>query len=100
MFEKLYGETEEIQFEFLKKRLIISAILLPVFGIAIYMWGWSFLKNWFGWATVGAIFTGNIVFGVVIIVLFLLVGALVGIVNLFMGIGRFIYLCVKRSQNK
>ena len=121
MFKKLYGETEVMQFKYLRLRVILCAIdialvllglLFHVFGadriaagvielasgafvILVLMWAWGFLRAWFGWTSFFAIFTGNIVFGVVIFVLYITLGCLLGLFGFLLGTGRFIYLTVK-----
>ncbi len=117
MFRKLFGETETMQLRYLQPRVIITAIDLVliligiiaksggilelaggIFAILALVWAWSFMKAWFGWTTFGAIFTGNIVFGVIIFLLYIIVGYLLGMVSFIIGTGRYIYLLVKRSQ--
>lgn len=124
MFRKLFGETETIQFNYLKPRIImafvvVAGILLGLIthfiglqfvaeacvGIAelfyvilALMFGWRFLKSMFGFASFGAIFSGNIVFGVVIMVMYFLLSIVLGLITLVLGIGRFIYLLVKKSN--
>lgn len=52
----------------------------------------------FGFASLGALFSGNIVFGVVIMVVYFLLSIVLGLITLVLGIGRFIYLLVKKSN--
>lgn len=124
MFRKLFGETETQQFNYLKPRIILVIICLAsllvggigfllnlrflttlgagiaetLYVVLALMFGWRFLKSLFGFATFGAIFSGNIIFGVIIMILYLLLSLLLGLVVLFLGIGRYIYLLVKRSN--
>ena len=91
MFRKLFGETETIQFDYLKPRIIMAFIVVAgiliglithfiglqsvaqvcvgiaelFYVILALMFGWRFLKSMFGFASLGALFSGNIVFGVV-----------------------------------
>lgn len=113
MFKKLYGETEAIQFKYLRWRviltfvdlvllligLLISEQVASVFGgglvILVYMWAWGYMRTWFGWTTFGAIFTGNIMFGVIIFFLYFGLGYILGLLGFIVGTGRFIYLTVK-----
>ena len=123
MFRRLYGETEEDQLIYLGKRvkataiafiigvicviigLIGAALKSEIAGVAgfagliyvvmVYYWGWGFMKAFFGYATFGSIFSGNMVIGVIIFMAYVFVGAFFGIFNAFVGILRYIYLRVK-----
>lgn len=113
MFKKLYGETEVMQFKYLRLRVILTFvdIVLMAIGLLIdtqigsifggllaiiaLMWAWGFMRTWFGWTSFFAIFTGNIVFGVFIFLLYITLGYLLGLFNFMLGTGRFIYLTVK-----
>ena len=68
--------------------------------VALFMWGFGAIKRLFGIGTIGAIFSGNVVFGVVIFVLCLMVAYLISIFVAFVGVGRYIYLKVKQSQER
>ena len=111
MFGRLFGETEQEQMQYLQKRVFITAGCLMVdiigliiagsgglMGIMAYVWGWRTIRAFFGVATIGVVFSRNVVLGTVIFVVFLLLGGLVGMVNMFLGIGRFIYLKVKWAK--
>lgn len=126
MFTKLFGETEELQIQNLQKKVILTGVGLVcclvglllllvkldsvgeiVYGIggialfvALFMWGFGAIKRLFGIGTIGAIFSGNVVFGVVIFVLCLMVAYLISIFVAFVGVGRYIYLKVKQSQER
>lgn len=76
-----------------------ASIAETLYVVLALMFGWRFLKSLFGFATFGAIFSGNIIFGVVIMVLYLTLSLLLGLIVLFLGIGRYIYLLVKRSNH-
>ena len=56
------------------------------------MWGWTFLKEKFGIVSLGALFTRNIIAGIVLFVLFLFVGYFFGIVVFIMGLVQYIKL--------
>lgn len=96
MIKKLFGETEEEQFRYLKTRFIALGVgiaffligfLLQIFGVefssifyglaeiilvvVLLMFGWAILKSLFGVATIGALFSNNIVFGLVIFVIYI-----------------------------
>ena len=111
MFERLFGPTEEDQLHYLKKRVIITAvffiadiILLITTGgmgmsvLSCYMWGWGVMKVLFGFALIGSILGRNVVITAIFIVAYLLIGYLCGIAALLLGVGRFIYLEVKRRK--
>lgn len=88
MFQRLFGNTPEEQLTYLQPRILLTTLIIVVgllamlFGgsgdwiivIAAYVWGWNFLKNWFGFTTIGAFFSGNIAIGVVLFVVYLIVG--------------------------
>lgn len=110
MFERIFGGTHQEQMEFLETRSIITLVALAI-GIVgsfitpealaivgfvmLFVWGWGVIKSMFGITTLGAIFCGNIVIGVILF-LFYIVGAyLAGLVFAVLGVGRWIYLKVK-----
>ncbi len=124
MLKKLFGETDEEQFKYLKPRvsalgvgifLMLIGVLLTFweisfgeqFGslgggicvIVVMMFGWSIMRGLFGFASLGALFAGNVVIGVVIFVAFLMIGYLGGFVVAFIGICRFFVLLKKRKGN-
>lgn len=109
MFERLFGGTIEEQMNFLQPRVLITApvilfgFLAMAFGggsgsgviaIAAYVWAWTFLKNWFGFTTLGALFSGNIVIGVILFVVYLVVGYFIGLLTFLLGLIRYIHLVV------
>ncbi|MGN0664480.1 MAG: hypothetical protein ACI4L5_05330 [Negativibacillus sp.] len=112
MFERLYGPTEEDQLLFLKNRSLITLIsillmLIPftaaygtlIFGVLVFfIWGWSAVKAFFGIASLGAIFSGNVIIGSVIFLIYIMIAGVAGYVNAALGIGRYIYLVVKRRS--
>lgn len=114
MFRKMFGGTELEQYNYLLKMVILTAVSIiaaiviclisgnasgtAIIAILALIWAWSFMKAWFGWTTFGALFTGNVIFGVIIFLLYIFVGYILGLIAMLIGIGRFIYLCVKRSK--
>lgn len=109
MIKRLFGETKEAQLAFLKKKMIITAILVIIAGIiaiflpeaasialaiAAYVWGWSFMGTFFGITTLGSIFAGgrNLFVGIMIFFLYLSIGYLFGIFAFIIGACRFIQL--------
>lgn len=124
MIKKLFGETEEEQYRYLKPRLTalgvgVGALLIGLIlmqfseslgssiggigeGICVIValiFGWSIMRGFFGYATVGALFSGNVVIGVVIFVVYVLIGYLGGFVVAFIGLCRFFVLLKKRKGN-
>lgn len=122
MIKKLFGQTEEEQFRYLKPRLtalgigvaiMLIGVLLtlvkiplgePVVGIGggicivvLFIFGWAIMKGLLGVASAGALFSGNVVIGVVIFVLFITVGYFGGFVVAFIGLCRFLMLLKKRK---
>lgn len=125
MIKKLFGETEEEQFNYLKTRLIalvvgvivllIGILLMKIgvpfggtigeFGsgicvIVLLVFGWAIMRELFGYATIGALFSGNVAIGTVIFVVFILLGYLGGFVVAAIGLCRFFILLKKRKENK
>lgn len=115
MFKKIFGETEEMQLAYLQKRVILTVIAVSVaavigifsgeleivggaFGLAaMFIWGFGAIKALFGITTVGAIFSRNVVIGVILFVLLLAVAFFTGVFIGILGIGRYIYLMVNKS---
>lgn len=118
MITKLFGETKEEQFEYLKKQLLITAILSvvglvgafvfpPIGAIAVgiicyFMWGKRAVASLFGVATFGAIFAGsrNIIWVVFILFAYLAVGYIAALICLVLGLCRFVYLLTDRIKQK
>lgn len=126
MFRRFYGETDEDQLLYLGKKVkatiitfiigivciiigligeMLNSEIAGVMGFAgliyvimMYYWGWGFMKMFFGYATFGAIFSGNVVIGVIIILAYVFLGLFFGIFNSFVGILRYIYLKVKYKK--
>lgn len=109
MFKKLFGETDDEQIHYLQIRVVITIIsfaLVFFFGtgifalVMLFVWGWNAVKALFGIATVGVIFSNNVVFGVVIFVFYIMLSYLIGVFCAALGIGRYIYLLIKRARRK
>lgn len=106
MFQRLFGYTVEEQLGYLQSRLffivlaVIIAFILALIGgngsialvLAAYMWGWGFMRNWFGITTIGAIFSGNLVIGFIIVFIYLIVGYFLGLITFVIGLIRYIQL--------
>lgn len=104
MFTRLFGETEEIQLQYLKTRVIItliSLVLFPTFPIVmLFVWGWNTVKSLFGITSIGIIFSGNVIIGSVIFVFYVIFAYCAGMFVALLGIGRYIYLKVKEYKRK
>lgn len=124
MFTRLFGETEEDQFRYLQVKSIISAIALVIWivggllaaatsqsvelfvgmyqvgtslvAILCIVWGWRATLSLLGYGTIGALFSGNVAIGVVVLMLSFLLGCFVGLFIMIVGTLRYIYLLVKR----
>ena len=104
MIKKLFGETEEAQLAYLQPRLIalgVGVIFLLIgfllmklgvpFGdeigslgvgicvITLLIFGWAIMRGLFGFVTVGTLFSGNPVVGIVILILFVGIGYIGGV---------------------
>lgn len=110
MFDRIFGGTIEEQLEFLETRSIITlvALVIGIIGsivtpealaliafVMLFVWGWNVIKNWFGLTTLGAIFSGNIVIGVILFFIYILIAYFTGILFAFIGVGRWLYLKAK-----
>ena len=127
MFRKLFGETEQDQIQFLHPRAIATLVILALMvvalilhavglsggadaiagiaemGVAIvllFVWGWPVVKGLFGITAIGAIFSGNVVIGVVLFVVYLTLAYFLGIIFAFTGTIRYIYLRIKYGKNQ
>lgn len=115
MFNRIFGGSDAEQLAFLETRSVITIAALVIALVAslfapeasaliavvmLFIWGWGVVKSLFGITTLGAVFSGNIVIGVVLFVLYLIVAYFAGIVFAFLGVGRWIYLKYKYSAGK
>ncbi len=118
MIKKLFGETPEEQYRYLKPRLIaaglslvlpllgglfhlvgldgiggtLAAIGTPLFAIVMLIFGKALLKGLFGIASFGVLFSNNVVLGVIVLILYLTVGYFGGLVVAVIGLCRFLTL--------
>ncbi len=126
MIRRLFGETEQEQLEFLHPRaiatiiilvLVIVALILNLVGfsdgagkvirmaemgfaiIMLFVWGWPVVKRLFGITAIAALFSGNIVIGVLFFVLYITLAYFLGIIFAFIGTTRYIYLRIKYGKN-
>lgn len=99
MIEKLFGETPEEQYQYLKPRLMATAISLVLlllggvlyllgltfgevlagagsilFAVVTLVFGWAILRGLLGFASLGVLFSNNVVLGAVIFVLYITLG--------------------------
>ena len=126
MFVRLFGESDEEQLKNLTKKVVLTGIGVVcyilglvfylmhldsvggIFGsiggiallVAMFMWGFGAIKRLVGIGTVGAFFSGNVVFGVVIFVMCVIVAYFISLIVAFIGIGRYIYLRIKMVQER
>lgn len=124
MFARLFGETEEDQIRSLKVKAIISAVVLVITflgylltsvtsgsievfrsmaqggigltAILCIVWGWRATLNLIGYGSIGALFSGNVAVGVIILFAAFLLGCFIGFFVMLIGTLRYIYLVVKR----
>lgn len=120
MIKKLFGETEEEQYRYLKPRLmafgvglvvLLIGLLLDLLGtglgaifygvggaicyIDLFIFGWAFMRGLFGIASVGILFFRNVVLAVVIFFIYAFIGYIGGLVAAVMGLCRFLVLAKK-----
>lgn len=116
MFQRLFGETIEEQIKYLQWRVIVTIVSIaacalgflafqsnwtPIIAIVmLFVWGWNVVRTWFGFTTVASILTGNVVFGVIIFLAYVIIAYLIGVVFAFLGIGRYIYLKIAQSRQE
>lgn len=114
MFKRFFGETDEIQMNFLKKRVILTVALSVIFlligifnnmfmpigvSLSLYIWGWPSAKALFGISSYGALFSSNFLFGVLLFAISFMIIPVIGLVFMIIGILRFIYLLAKGHRN-
>lgn len=125
MVEKLFGVGAEAQYMYLKPRLTALAVSLALslaggllmllglrqFGrllgglgvgavaIVMLVFGWAILRGLFGVTSLGILFSGNIVLGVVVFVLYITVGYFGGMVVAVIGLCRFLTLLKERRSS-
>lgn len=122
MLKKLFGETDEEQFAYLKPRIsvlgvaavfVVLGLLISfmgvnagqmILGIGQFIWviltfnfGWAIFRGLLGIASFGVCFSRNIVFGSAILLLYVMVGFAGGMVVSIIGLCRFLVLLKKRK---
>ena len=114
MFARLFGGSEEeVQFEYLQKRVVITVIafVITIIGsifyhnaiailalVALFIWGWNATKKIFGFATIAILFSKSFGIGFLLFVLALFVAYFLGVIVGFIGVIRYIQLRVKFSK--
>lgn len=113
MFQRIFGGSDAEQLQFLESRSVITIVSLiaslaasVVFPQALslivllmmFVWGFGVVKSLFGITTIAAIFSDNLIVGMLLFVLYMVVAYLSGMVFAFLGVGRWIYLKVKYAH--
>lgn len=116
MFNRLFGNGYSEQLNFLQVRCIVTIIAFIAFIVSalleldafilvalfplvlLFVWGWPVVKNLFGITTIGAIFSDNPVIAAVLFFLYLFLSIFAGVIFAFLGLGRWIYLKVKLTN--
>lgn len=123
MTEKLFGETPEEQYQYLKPRLTAAAaaVIISLIGlllqllhlgfggtvlrigtillaIVMLVFGWAILRGFFGVASLGVLFSNNVVLGVIIFVLYITLGYFGGLIVAVIGLCRFLLLMKERKN--
>ena len=123
MTEKLFGETPEEQYQYLKPRLTAAAaaVIISLIGlllqllhlgfggtvlrigtillaIVMLVFGWAILRGFFGVASLGVLFSNNVVLGVIIFVLYITLGYFGGLIVPVIGLCRFLVLMKERKN--
>lgn len=123
MTEKLFGETPEEQYQYLKPRLTAAAaaVIISLIGlllqllhlgfggtvlrigtillaIVMLVFGWAILRGFFGVASLGILFSNNVVLGVIIFVLYITLGYFGGLIVAVIGLCRFLVLMKERKN--
>ena len=115
MFEKIFGGTEEQQLQFLKWRSWLTIIIFFACGIltelgvdfiglygaiVLFVWGWGVVKNWFGFTSILALLSNNIMIGAILFVIYLVIAYFAGFLTSIIGIIRYFYLMAKLRNRK
>ena len=123
MTEKLFGETPEEQYQYLKPRLTAAAaaVIISLIGlllqllhlgfggtvlrigtillaIVMLVFGWAILRGFFGVASLGVLFSNNVVLGVIIFVLYITLEYFGGLIVAVIGLCRFLVLMKERKN--
>lgn len=123
MIEKLFGETPEEQYQYLKPRLMATAISLVLlllggvlyllgltlgevlagagsilFAVVTLVFGWAILRGLLGFTSLGMLFSNNVVLGAVIFVLYITLGYFGGLIVAVIGLCRFLVLLKDRKH--
>ncbi len=124
MIKKLFGETSEEQYQYLKPRLLaflVAAVMLlagflmdraglkfgntlaeigmVVYAIDLFVFSWSILRGFFGITSFGILLSKNIVLGAIYLTLYLVLGIFGGMIVAIIGLCRFFVLLKERKMN-
>lgn len=113
MFKRLFGPTTRDQLVYLENRVWVSLAViaisiiasffeqgaLSILAVVILYWGWTGVKNWFGFAAFTTILAGydNLALGVLVGVFYVLVAYFAGIFILMLGIVRYAMLKMQHA---
>lgn len=116
MFDRLFGEGQELQFNKLKIMVPISLVLVVamviygivsgdsswIVGILIvgFVWGVRYVPKFIFHKSIGNLFAENIFSGVAAMFGMLILSCAFGVVIMVLGILRFIYLLVIRASRR
>lgn len=113
MFRRFFGGNDAEQLRFLEVRAIITiaATIIAVAAsffcigalsmiavVALFVWGWKVVENWFDITALSTRFSNNVVISVVVFMLLLILACFAGIVISLLGVGRWMYLKHKYSN--
>lgn len=124
MYQKLFGQTEAEQLQYLGKRvwLTVASLVLMLLGmvlqqvgpyaagqacggagtglllVALFLWGFHAVKVLLGFGSVGAIFSGNVVLGAAVFLFAVLLAYVISIVIALLGIGHYVNLKIRAKK--
>lgn len=116
MFNRLFGEGQEVQFNKLKIMVPISLVLvlgmviysmisgnsswIPAMLVVGFIWGIRYVPKFIFHNSIGNLFAENIFTGVAALFGMLILSCVFGVVIMVLGILRFIYLLVVRASRR
>ena len=84
------------------KGVSIGGVIVAIGSIVLYItllrFGWVVFSGLFGIASIGVLFSNNVVLGTIIFILYLFVGYLAGLVISIIGLCRFMVLLKSRKR--
>lgn len=78
---------------------LLGGLGVGAFAIVMLVFGWAILRGLFGATSLGILFSGNIVLGVVVFVLYITVGYFGGMAVAVIGLCRFLTLLKERRSS-